>query len=201
VYEQAVAAFVTAGPCGALRGAVESFRAALAPHARANILGAALLHLTMPGVPDLYQGTEQGQFALVDPDNRRPVRFEASKAEGLDAEKLALTTAALMLRRDRPDVFGESAAYEPLRARGTAADHCVAFARSHEVVTAVTRLSLRLARAGGWGDTELSLPEGRYVDVLAPEGEPGREFSGHARVAEIFRERPVALLVRRGGGV
>ncbi|WP_327352566.1 malto-oligosyltrehalose synthase [Streptomyces sp. NBC_01304] len=204
VYEQAVAAFVAAGPCGALRGVVESFRAELAPHTRANVLGAALLHLTMPGVPDLYQGTEQVRCELVDPDNRRPVSFEPAKPEGLDAEKPALTTTALRLRRGRPEVFGESATYEPLRARGPAADHCVAFARSGEVITAVTRLSLRLARAGGWRDTSLSLPEGRYVDVLAAEGESVREFSGHTRVAEIFEGRPVALLVRlreeRGGG-
>ena len=32
----------------------------------------------MPGVPDVYQGTELGDFSLVDPDNRRPVDFDAA---------------------------------------------------------------------------------------------------------------------------
>lgn len=68
----------------------------------------------------------------------------------------------------------------------------MAFARSGEAVAAVTRLSLRLAETGGWRDTELPLPEGRWVDLLAP----GREFTGHARVEDLFDRLPVALLVR-----
>ena len=39
-----------------------------------------LLKLTVPGVPDIYQGDEVPFLALVDPDNRRPVDFEASGA-------------------------------------------------------------------------------------------------------------------------
>jgi (1->4)-alpha-D-glucan 1-alpha-D-glucosylmutase len=68
----------------------------------------------------------------------------------------------------------------------------VAFARSGSAVTAVTRLSARLAEAGGWRDTVLTLPPGRWADVLAPE----RKFTGHARVADVFGESPVALLER-----
>ena len=68
----------------------------------------------------------------------------------------------------------------------------MAFARSGEVVTAVTRLSLRLAEAGGWRDTALPLPPGRWSDVLSPE----REFTGHARVEELFERLPVVLLER-----
>lgn len=56
----------------------------------------------------------------------------------------------------------------------------------------MTRLSLRLAEAGGWRETRLALPPGTWVDVLAPE----REFTGHARVAELFERLPVALLER-----
>lgn len=196
-YEEAVAAFVAAGPCGPPGERVAAFRDTLEPHVRANVLGAALVHLTMPGVPDLYQGTEGEYRALVDPDNRQPVRFPPPDP----GDKGAVTAAALRLRRRRPAVFGESATYTPLTAEGPAAAHCVAFARSGEVVTAVTRLSLRLAEAGGWRDTRLSLPPGRWADVLAPE----REFTGHARVAELFARLPVALLERVGeegaGGV
>ncbi|MEU2332540.1 malto-oligosyltrehalose synthase [Streptomyces sp. NPDC013172] len=187
-YEEAVDSFVATGPCGAPGERVAAFRASLAAPVRANVLGTALVHLTMPGVPDVYQGTE-GEFrALVDPDNRRPVSFPPAGA----GEKDAVTAAALRLRARRPDVFGDAATYTPLAAEGPAAAHCLAFARSGAVVTAVTRLSLRLAAAGGWRDTVLPLPTGRWADVLAP----GREFTGHARVADLFEGLPVALLER-----
>ncbi len=189
-YEEAVAAFVTAGPCGPPGERVAAFRKALEPHIRANVLGTALVHLTMPGVPDLYQGTEGEYRALVDPDNRRPVAFPP----GTRGEKDALTAAALHLRARRPGVFGASATYAPLAAEGPAADHCAAFTRSGEVATAVTRLSLRLAESGGWRETRLELPPGRWADVLTP----GREFTGHAPVADLFERLPVALLERTG---
>ncbi|MDQ0584125.1 malto-oligosyltrehalose synthase [Streptomyces rishiriensis] len=187
-YEEAVAAFVAAGPCGVPGERVTALRAALEPYIRANVLGTALVHLTMPGVPDVYQGTESEYRALVDPDNRRPVRFPPDDP----GVKGTVTAAALRLRRRRPEVFGDTAGYEPLAAEGAAAAHCLAFARSGRVVTAVTRLSLRLAEAGGWGETRLALPPGTWADVLAPE----REFTGHARVAELFEGLPVALLER-----
>ncbi|MFD7863798.1 malto-oligosyltrehalose synthase [Streptomyces sp. NPDC059783] len=195
VYERAVTDFVAAGPAavtGPARALLERFAATLAPHVRAQVLGAALVHLTMPGVPDLYQGTEREYLALVDPDNRRPFAAPCDGAP-LD-DKAALTTTVLRLRRERPEVFGESGTYAPLAASGPAAGHCLAFCRSGEVVTAVTRLSLRLAESGGWRDTALRLPDdGVWSDLLTP----GRKFSGGAVAAgELFAERPVALLVR-----
>ncbi|MFH9083896.1 malto-oligosyltrehalose synthase [Streptomyces sp. NPDC017673] len=187
-YEEAVASFVAAGPCGPPGERVAAFRKALEPYVRTNVLGTALVHLTMPGVPDVYQGTEGEYRALVDPDNRRPVAFPP-EAPG---EKDALTAAALRLRARRPEAFGAGASYDPLTAEGPAADHCLAFARSGSVVTVVTRLSLRLAEAGGWRDTRLPLPPGRWADVLVP----GREFTGQASVAELLDRLPVALLER-----
>ncbi|MFF3735979.1 malto-oligosyltrehalose synthase [Streptomyces sp. NPDC002566] len=187
-YEEAVAAFVEAGPCGPPGERVAALRGELEPHIRANVLGTALVHLTMPGVPDVYQGTEDEYLALVDPDNRRPVRFPPADP-GVKAE---VSAAALRLRRRRPDAFGTSATYEALPAEGPAAEHCLAFARSGRAVTAVTRLSLRLAEAGGWRDTRLTLPPGRWADVLSP----GREFTGHTRVEELFERLPAALLER-----
>ncbi|MDT0468715.1 malto-oligosyltrehalose synthase [Streptomyces gibsoniae] len=189
-YEEAVAAFVAQGVCGAPGRLVTQARDALAPHIRANVLGAALVQLTMPGVPDLYQGTEGEYRALVDPDNRRP--FAPQEAS---SEKADLTGATLRLRGRRPEVFGASGTYTPLGAEGPAAAHCVAFVRSGEVLTAVTRLSLRLAESGGWRDTSLALPPGRWVDALDPE----RRFEGHTLVAELFARLPVALLERVTG--
>ncbi|WP_200307986.1 malto-oligosyltrehalose synthase [Streptomyces adelaidensis] len=184
-YERAVADFVAWGP--AVDTGVASLRSALEPHVRANALGAALVQLTMPGVPDVYQGTEGEYRALVDPDNRRPFL-----PQEVPSEKSRLTSAALRLRRRLPDVFGDAATYAPLVAGGVGAGHCVGFVRSGAVITAVTRLSLRLAEGGGWGDTWVALPEGRWSDVL----HEGREFAGDVGVAELFESLPVALLER-----
>ncbi|MGK5448153.1 malto-oligosyltrehalose synthase [Streptomyces radiopugnans] len=208
-YEEAVERFAVAGPGGPPLYTVAAFARELARPVRANVLGAALLHLTMPGVPDLYMGTERVYTALVDPDNRRlpdfppfrtgvpeetaEVREEAAAwlPESLPEEKRALTEAALRLRREHPAWFGASASYEPLRATGPAAGHCVAYARSGAVVCVATRLSLRLAGAGGWRETALELPPGRWRDLLG-----GREAEGSVKPAELLAERPVALLVR-----
>ncbi|QKW29979.1 malto-oligosyltrehalose synthase [Streptomyces seoulensis] len=187
-YEEAVERFVAEGPCGAPGEPVAAFRQALEPHIRANVLGTALTHLTMPGVPDVYQGTEAEYRALVDPDNRRPAHFPP-----LDpGDKGAVTAAALRLRARRPEVFGTEATYAPLAAEGPAAGHCVAFTRSGQALTAVTRLSLRLAEAGGWRETRLPLPPGRWADALTP----GRVFEGRVRADELFARLPVALLER-----
>ncbi len=203
-YEQAVDAFVAAGPCGPAHHLVTRFAADLAPHVRAGVLAAALLHLTMPGVPDLYQGTEGDYRALVDPDNRAPARGDAAlpmplptgdPSPDLSAQKAALTATALRLRARRRAAFGDTATYEPVEAHGPAAVHCLAFLRSHAVLTAVTRLSLRLAEAGGWRDTELPLPAGRWRDLLTT----GREFTGTVPLADLFATAPVALLERVDG--
>jgi (1->4)-alpha-D-glucan 1-alpha-D-glucosylmutase len=197
-YERAVEAFVRAGPCGPARHALARFNRRIDGHARANVLGAALVHLTMPGVPDLYQGTEGVYGALVDPDNRAPARFlpellaelDAGAApHGLDQEKRLLTAAALRLRRACPDAFDARGGYQPLPAEGPAAGHCVAFCRGGRVVTVVTRLSRRLQTAGGWRGTRLSLPPGHWREALT-----GQELGGEAELARLLADRPVALL-------
>jgi (1->4)-alpha-D-glucan 1-alpha-D-glucosylmutase len=143
----------------------------------------------MPGVPDIYQGTELWDQSLVDPDNRRPVDF-AHRVAVLDGAedpawlKVAVVLSALSLRRDRPDLF---TSYQPVTATGPAADHVLAFDRGG-VVTVATRLPVGLA-ARGWGDTELALPAGSWTDVLS-----GRVAS--ARLQDLLGTYPVALLVR-----
>ncbi|MGP3947589.1 malto-oligosyltrehalose synthase [Streptomyces sp. 7N604] len=201
VYEAAVEAFTEAGPCGPPRQSTALFRRSLDESARANILGAALLHLTMPGVPDVYQGTELEYAALVDPDNRHPPHFrpqllsaldEGREPHDLSEEKLRLTATALRLRREHPHWFGESGSYEPLTAHGPAARHCVAFVRGGASITAITRLSRRLTDTGGWRNTELPLPEGAWTDLLSGAGVRG----GRVPLTDLFAAWPVALLVR-----
>jgi len=178
-YEHAVHAAVDAAfDDDGVRELLESLDADLAAAGRSNTLAAKLLSLTLPGVPDVYQGSELGDQSLVDPDNRRPVDFDAAEESlrnGSNA-KQALTARALRLRRDRPELF---TTYTPLTARGPAAEHVLAFDRGG-AVTVVTRLPLGLQEKGGWGDTVLALP------------------GGDRRVADLLGEEPVALLVEDG---
>ncbi|MFI0739027.1 malto-oligosyltrehalose synthase [Streptomyces sp. NPDC021100] len=196
-YEEAVERFVVAGPCGPAHEELTAFAAATAASVRAGTLGAALLHLTMPGVPDVYMGTERVSRTLVDPDNRRPPDFAAGEPTdptSLAAEKLHLTRTALRLRRAHPAWFGPDATYVPLTAAGPAADHCVAFARSGEAVTVVTRLARGLEAAGGWGDTALGLPEGGgggWRELLT-----GRACEERVLLGRLLHRYPVALLTR-----
>jgi len=159
--------------------------------AQANSLAAKLLAITIPGVPDVYQGSELWETSLVDPDNRRPVDFDhraavlAGTAEDDAAAKLHVTCSALTLRRDRPELF---TSYMPVAASGAAAGHVVAYDRGG-AITVVTRLPVGQA-ASGWGDTTLDLPEGRWHDVLT-----GLDTDG--RLADLLATHPVALLVRK----
>ncbi|MCI4084468.1 MULTISPECIES: malto-oligosyltrehalose synthase [Streptomyces] len=177
----------------------------LAEAARANLLGMALLHLAMPGVPEVYQGAETEYRALVDPDNRRPAHFPGEALARLDAgsaprdpaeEKLALTAALLRLRRDRPELFR---GYAPVAARGPAAGHLVAFTRAPGLLVAATRLSHRLAASGGWRDTRVDLPPGTWTPVLPPHADRGARsaHSGSAEVTALLEDRPVGVWLRR----
>jgi (1->4)-alpha-D-glucan 1-alpha-D-glucosylmutase len=107
----------------------------------------------------------------------------------LDAEKLLVTSAALRLRRAHPGWFAGS--YEPLLAEGPAARHAVAFRRGGHAVTVATRLPATLTGMGGWADTVLPLPGGRWRDALtgATHGGP------RPLLAAVTRHYPVALLV------
>ncbi|MEV5508393.1 malto-oligosyltrehalose synthase [Streptomyces orinoci] len=195
-YERAVESFVTAGPCGPSFSQLNSFAVELTPSIRANVLGAALLHLTMPGVPDLYTGSEREYRALVDPDNRRPPEEPDGQEAGLSTEKLHLTRTALRLRRAHPEWFGADATYQPLAATGPSAGHAVAFVRSGQVAAVATRLSKSLFASGGWRDTALELPGGGpWRDLLT-----GRSCPERVLLARLLHRYPVALLVRESTG-
>jgi (1->4)-alpha-D-glucan 1-alpha-D-glucosylmutase len=114
-------------------------------------LGMTLLKLTSPGVPDVYQGDELPYFALVDPDNRRPVDWELRRRllGTADAPKLELIRTALALRARRPAAFAGS--YEPVEA----GENVVAFTRGGDVLVAVAvrgELNGFHEPSGGWSD-------------------------------------------------
>jgi (1->4)-alpha-D-glucan 1-alpha-D-glucosylmutase len=187
-----------------LSGDVEGFVNLVRPSGRSNSLGQKLIQLVMPGVPDLYQGSELWDLSLVDPDNRRPVdfglrrellaRIDAGWLPEVDdsgAAKLLVVARTLRLRRERPELF---AGYRGLPAEGPAAGHVVAFERGGgRLVAVATRLPLRLQRNGGWRGTTLPLSGGMgaWTDVLT-----GQPAGGSTPLDRVLASYPVALLVR-----
>ena len=129
-YEQAAAALARAW-LGDARFVAEAtaFVADLAPVADANTLVQTALRYLLPGVPDLYQGTECSDLTLVDPDNRRPVDYAARAAMlGSDAApaKFRLIADLLALRRADPALFADGD-YTPAEVEGS--DRILAFTR------------------------------------------------------------------------
>ncbi|MGI8692457.1 MAG: malto-oligosyltrehalose synthase [Geodermatophilaceae bacterium] len=164
-----------------------------------NSLGMKLLQLMMPGVPDVYQGTEVWDHSLVDPDNRRHVGFDGRRAlltrldegwlppvDGTGAAKLLVVSRALRVRAART-----LSKYRPVLAEGPAAPHLIAFDRGG-VLALATRLPLGLAAGRGWRYTTVELPPGAWTDVLTRSQYDG----GNQPVTELFGRYPVALLVR-----
>ncbi|MGH2531887.1 MAG: malto-oligosyltrehalose synthase [Thermomicrobiales bacterium] len=211
-YDAATEAFVRAALSvdrgGAFLDDFAVFWQAIARIGAINGLSQQLLKLTAPGVPDLYQGTECWDFSLVDPDNRRPVDFEARRA-ALSAVRRRKPSRALEVRRSLPKLF-KCGNYERIEATGKHAAHLVAFARRHEssdVIVAVPRLIAGLTGssepfplgAASWGDTRLSLPpeaSGRvYRDAFTGEEVTVGDDDAVPAVADLFAHLPFALLV------
>jgi (1->4)-alpha-D-glucan 1-alpha-D-glucosylmutase len=197
-YEARLAELGAACIEGEVAHVVARVLAADAEAVRATTLAGKLLQLTLPGVPDVYQGDETVEPSLVDPDNRRPVDFElraalldavAEEAPDLAAEKLLVTHRTLVLRRERPELFGPGASYEPL---ASGSPHALGFVRAGAVATVVTRWPGLLARTG-WGQAAVALPARRWRDVLT--GAVHEAADGTVPCSQLLRERPVALLV------
>ncbi|WP_028048524.1 malto-oligosyltrehalose synthase [Cellulomonas sp. URHD0024] len=175
------------------------------PAVRAATLGTKLVQLTLPGIADVYQGTEVPEPVLVDPDNRRPVDAAALAARlvrlddgagprDLADEKLLVTSRALRLRHDLPEAFvGPTAGFRPL---AHSSGHSLTYARTvdgvPQVAVVATRLAAAVDRLGGWADHTVALPDADWFDVLTERPVTG----GVVDVAGVLDRLPVALLVR-----
>jgi len=195
-YEHALEAFVR-GVLGdvELVAEIERFVDELAPAALRISLARTLLKLTVPGIPDFYQGCESWDTSLVDPDNRRPVdfalrrqalrraqRLDAAGARAADAAtaKTWLVWRVLALRRRCPEVF--ELPYRPLEVTGPGRDRVIAYARGEQ-------LAVILPRGGDAGaGTTVALPPGVGYDVL---GERRLSSTG---VRELWASFPMALV-------
>ena len=162
---------------------LQRFAARLAIPGALKGLSQTVLRLTMPGVPDLYQGTEFWDDSLVDPDNRRPVDF-AARQQALErpgdaaallphwqdgAVKQRAIAGLLHLRSRQPRLFREGA-YAPLSITGAQAGSLIAFLRRYGTETLLVTVPIRALPllgkdasspaipAQAWGDTQLVLP-------------------------------------------
>ncbi|WP_434707337.1 malto-oligosyltrehalose synthase [Pseudomonas sp. R1-1] len=185
-YENAAQAFteklLTSAEGELLRAALSKTVTSIAAAGALNGLAQTLLRMTVPGVPDLYQGNEFWDFSLVDPDNRRPVdypaRAQALQAPSAPAEllanwrdgriKQALIAEVLNLRAEHAELFRRGS-YQALEVLGSQAHNVLAFAREHEGKQAVVIVPVRCANllensaqpqvdALRWGDTRVVLP-------------------------------------------
>jgi (1->4)-alpha-D-glucan 1-alpha-D-glucosylmutase len=193
-----------------------------------NSLVQTALKLTLPGMPDIYQGTELWDLSLVDPDNRRPVDYgrrtklleDVSAALDRDRAgstaamlekwhdgrlKLAFTATLLAHRREHPALYAEGA-YEPIATSGLKADHLCAFARNHgedALLVVATRFPVRLEAEPDWGNTMLAWPQAaagamRWRNLLS-----GRVVERRDEViaaGALLGEQPVAVLAPDNNG-
>ncbi len=168
------------------------FAATVARFGARNGLAQLVLKIAAPGVPDFYQGTELWQFALVDPDNRRPVDYKRRAAmldelRRREAEEFEPPhpRAGRRTRSRRNEAVGhlpragvpQSAPRSCSRtgnisrsqAQGACARHVVAFARRQEDRWAAAVAPRWTSQVADWADTELLPPPGapaEWVDAL-----------------------------------
>lgn len=185
-YEQATQAFVQGlllTPEGELlRSALGKAAQAIAVPGALNGLAQTLLRMTVPGVPDLYQGNDFWDFSLVDPDNRRPVNYPSRQQALQQSVELAdllanwrdgrikqtLIAHTLSLRAEYPELFRRGT-YHPLEVLGSQAHRVLGFVRELGGKRAIVIVPIRCASllensaepqvsALLWGDTRVHLP-------------------------------------------
>ena len=110
-----------------------------------------------------------------------------------DRIKLHVVHEGLKLRAAHPEYF-VGGDMQAVFAVGPAESHLIGSARGDAggigVITLATRRPLLLEQRGGWADTTVTLPEGRWLDQLT-----GRTFESTVPVAEVLALFPTALLV------
>lgn len=182
-----------------------------------NGLSRTTLKMTLPGVPDIYQGTEFWDFSLVDPDNRRPVDYEAH-IQALDANeplealmrdwpdgKIKQRILSLLLhdRAASPDLYAEGD-YRPLSIEGDWASHLLGYIRQHgetALAVIVPRLWNELTDKDSssvdptiWSGTTAILPHGRWRNVLT--GDDILIDRDRPNISALMSSAPFAVLKR-----
>jgi len=203
----------------AILGGIHATIATIEPAGFVNSLAQLALKMTLPGVPDIYQGTELPDHSMVDPDNRRPVDFELRQKllpelRAMSAQdvmkrwrdglpKFWLMLRLLDLRRRSPGLFAEGT-YEPLDIEGDGAAHVIAFARRSAeewVMVAVPRLALSLTSPDRPALIAPSVMDGTFLQLpvgadrfLTLDGSMIEAPDGRVALSELWSALPVAVL-------
>ncbi len=224
-YEDAVLTFVGDALCPersqAFLATFLPFQERVAKLGLHNSLVQVTLKLTVPGVPDIYQGADLWDLSLMDPDNRRPVDYDrrmrlladldACASHGTlsiphlmehwrdGAIKLFVTSAVLRFRRDSAELFAKGE-YEPLTANGVRGDNICSFTRrlgQDRVLVATARFPGRMDPESPWTGTAIPLPAGvetgEWLNVLT--GSEVIASNGELPAETIFGQLPVGLFI------
>jgi (1->4)-alpha-D-glucan 1-alpha-D-glucosylmutase len=191
------------------------FAEQLAKTGAVNALTQTVLKLTVPGMPDFYQGSELWDLSLVDPDNRRPVDYALRRQQlasvsgevspGLLVEqwrdgrvKMYVIRTLLQFRRQQPRLFAEGS-YTPVAVSGELAECVIAFERAIPGMSLLVVAPRFASRIGGpplgekWGDTTLELPNPLdRADLLTGQKCPK---NAQVRLGDILTEFPSAVLL------
>ncbi|EDY20758.1 malto-oligosyltrehalose synthase [Chthoniobacter flavus Ellin428] len=195
----------------------QPFAERLAAAGAINSLSQTLLKLTVPGMPDFYQGSELWDFSLVDPDNRRPVDYEQCRTAltAISGEvsprsllehwrdgriKSYLIRTLLHFRRDHPQLFAEGS-YRPISVSGALADCVVAFERQFSGMTLLVVVPRLVSQLGfpplgdRWEDTAVEPSVSRdWCDLISGQKFPSNSSLPLARILSDF---PAAALLSK----
>ncbi len=171
-----------------------------------NSLSQTLLKLSVPGVPDIYQGNELWEFNLVDPDNRRSIDYsqrlqlleQIKKTTAVPQIQLApvvrqlldhlpdgraklyLTWQLLQIRKQWPEIF-QKGAYLPLPVSGEHKEHICAFMRQTEEISLIVIAPRWFSKLITAANTEFPLGETVWGDATWIEiAKPGTAVKNHA---------------------
>jgi (1->4)-alpha-D-glucan 1-alpha-D-glucosylmutase len=201
-----------------------AFQGRIARLGMLNGLSQAVLALTSPGVPDIYQGGDVWDLNMVDPDNRRPVDFQMRRrmlsevmqtntdrrrrvsewlAQWPDGRiKLAVVCALLHCRRRHHDLFARGG-YEPIGLEGPLSQHIIGFVRragNQICVAVVARMFARLLgdeaeyASAVWGEARLDLRDAPKSLTNVLTGDPVSTNAG-LPLGEILADLPAAVLI------
>jgi (1->4)-alpha-D-glucan 1-alpha-D-glucosylmutase len=174
------------GPAATL---ISNFVDVIADAGRDEAIARKVLSLLLPGVGDVYQGSQWWDYSLTDPDNRRPVDYTQS----LDHPKTRAIVTALAVRRRAPEAFGRRSGYTDIMSKGTNSTHVVGFSRDVDgearVVVVAVRLAHTFRTVEARDEALVPLPPGLWRDA-----ETGDDHSEKATAATVLGSRPFAIL-------
>jgi len=191
-----------------------------------NSLVQTILKIAAPGVPDVYQGTENWDFSFVDPDNRRSVPFEKYQAALHSFSHSKDTLLAYWLKRDNGHVkqwlmqrllryrqeqavLFEKGIYQSLRVSGRYRNHVLAFYRRYRQQWMIGIVPVHIVsicadqhceiEALDWKDTRVDWPAdmpSSFFDVL---NGVKRDIADKCLLGDLFHAKlPLAVLQAEG---